>query len=157
MQTWNCSAIVQIKTKTMQNNLRFTTLTKHMNNQTNCPFNLENLKKTWNSLVFNVWIDIKLYMILDNKVPPNLKLTKHDFCINCWSIWTYECKFVFQIKKTIFDTDYWLWQLKIHQFEVPGIMLIDNIQEFPWRPFIFVIKSSWFCTCNLETPLSNRH
>ena len=32
-----------------------------------------------------VWGQQKLDIILENKVPPNLKLSKHDFCDSCLS------------------------------------------------------------------------
>jgi len=36
----------------------------------------------------------------------------------------------------VFDIENWHWKLKIHQFEVPGIMSLHKIQQSPWRPFI---------------------
>ena len=46
-----------------KNNFRFTTLTKHMNNQTNCCITLEKIKKIWICLVF-----IQLYLDSISKV-----------------------------------------------------------------------------------------
>ena len=45
-----------------KNNFRFTTLTKHVNNQTNCCIALEKLKKIWICLVF-----IQLYLVFSNQ------------------------------------------------------------------------------------------
>ena len=49
-----CEHEIALRECQMQNkhNLRFTTLTKHVNNQTNCCITLEKLKKIWLCLVF---------------------------------------------------------------------------------------------------------
>ena len=49
LQTWNCFCF---DLQNWQNNFRFTTLTKHGINYTNCCIALEILKKIWISLVF---------------------------------------------------------------------------------------------------------
>ena len=73
--------------------------------------------------VLHMWNDIawglpKLGIILENIVPSNLKFAKHDN------------ENVFQIGKTIFETENELWKLKFHQFEVAGFMSINKIQQF---------------------------
>ena len=45
-----------------KNNFRFTTLTKHVNNQTNCRITLEKMKKIWICLVF-IYLYVPLFKI----------------------------------------------------------------------------------------------
>ena len=50
--------IVLQEWKSKKNNFRFTSLTKHVNNQTNCRITLKNLKKTWICLIF-IYVAVK--------------------------------------------------------------------------------------------------
>ena len=75
-----------------------------------------------------MWIDIawglqKFGIILENKVPPNLK---HDFCKSFFL--SKKVLVFFYQKETIFEIENWLWQYKIHQFKVAGVMSIHKIQ-----------------------------
>ena len=82
-----------------------------------------------------LWIDKawglqQLGIIFENEVPSNSKLAKHDFCKSCSSIqylkkWIKRC---FLYNKDIFEIENRLWKLKIHQFEVAGVMSIHKIQ-----------------------------
>ena len=44
--------------------------------------------------------------------------------------------FLFLYNKQNFEIENWFWKLKIHQFEVAGVMTIWKLQQFPSSPFI---------------------